>query len=203
MKYSIKKRPTQMFFILRIAQAIAWIRMLLAGVIRDISGKAFTVQKWTSVATRAASLIWCVRTDASPYGMGAILFKFGTPVAWIAEEWSPDDYELLKATRGDPAWQAEWELLAVLIAIDTWLARLHSQAMCLVQTDATAALHDVMRMAGRTPAMNALTAELAASTPPTAECSNTGGGMWAGRLRQGGGGLRSPRPCPHLGGTKR
>jgi hypothetical protein len=161
-KYSLKKRPTQLFFILRISQAIAWVRMLLAGVIRDGGGKTLLVQKWTSVAIRLPSLTYCVRTDASPYGMGAILFRNGSPVAWLAEEWSALDYTLFRgAKRGDPAWQAEWELLAVLIAVDTWLPRLRGQAMCVVQTDATAALHDVARMAGRTPAMNALAAELA------------------------------------------
>jgi len=161
-KFSMKKRPTQLFFILRIAQAVAWIRMLLAGLVKDSKGRALPVQKWTSAATRLDSLIFCIRTDASPYGMGAIIFKNGSPVAWIAEEWAALDYILFPGSaKGDPAWQAEWELLAVLIAVDTWLPRLHCQAMCLVQTDATAALHDVARMAGRTPAMNAMAAELA------------------------------------------
>jgi hypothetical protein len=93
--------------------------------------------------------------------MGAILFKYGQPVAWIAEDWDEHDLRVLKASRGDPAWQAEWELFAVLIAIDTWLPHLHAQAVSLLQTDATAALYDAVRMAGRTPAMNALAAELA------------------------------------------
>ncbi len=160
-KFTDKKRPTHLFFVVRIAQAIAWIRMLLAGVVRDRDGQAFRVQKYTSVATRAQDLVWCIRTDASPFGMGAILFKRGRPVAWIAEDWSEHDLRVLKATMGDPAWQAEWELFAVLIAVDTWLPRLHSQAASLLQTDATAALYDATRMAGRTPAMNALAAELA------------------------------------------
>ena len=33
--------------------------------------------------------------------------------------------------------------------------------MCLIQLDATAALHAIMRSAGRTPAMNAIAAEIA------------------------------------------
>ena len=160
-QWSAKKRPTQLFFVTRIAQAIHWIRMLLAGLIRDRQGNGLAVQKWTSVATRYMELIWCVRTDASPFGMGAILFKNKVPVAWIAEDWGTNDLTLLKAERGNPAWQAEWELLAILIAVDTWLPHLFGQAMCMIQTDATAALHDAQRMAGRTPAMNALAAELA------------------------------------------
>ena len=121
--------------------------MLLVGVVRDRDGKAIVVQKWTSVGTRAAEVTWCVRTDASPFGMGAILFQHGTPHAWMAEEWAEADFTLLKARRGDPAWQ----LLAVLIAVDLWLPLLHSQAMFFLRTDATAALHDAVRMSGRTP----------------------------------------------------
>ena len=52
-------------------------------------------------------------------------------------------------------------LFAVLIAIYTWLRHLQAQAVSLLQTDATAALYDATRMAGRTPAMNGLAAELA------------------------------------------
>ena len=51
--------------------------------------------------------------------------------------------------------------MAILLAIDTWLPVLHSQAACLLQSDATAALHDAVKMSGRTPAMNAIAAELA------------------------------------------
>ena len=160
-KFSSKKRPMQLFFALRVQQAIAWIRMLLAGVVRDRDGEAIRVQRWASVASRAAELMWCVRTDASPFGMGGILFKAGRPVAWFAEEWSQNDLALFHAERGDPAWQADWELFAVLVAIDVWLPRLRGQAMCLLQTDATAALPDAARLAGRTPAMNAIAAELA------------------------------------------
>ena len=93
--------------------------------------------------------------------MGAVLFKKGVPVAWMALDWSPDDLAFLKAKVGDPAWQAEWELFAVLIAIDTWLPHLRGQAAFLLQADATAALFAAARMAGRTAAMNAIAVEIA------------------------------------------
>jgi hypothetical protein len=67
---------------------------------------------------------------------------------------------LLTATRGDPAWQAEWELLVVLVAPDAWLATLKGEA-AILQSDAAAALFASRRKAGRTPAMNALCAEIA------------------------------------------
>jgi len=69
------------------------------------------------------------------------------------------DARVLQAQTSDPAWQAEWELLALLIAVDTWLPNIRAQP-CVLQTDALAALFDVARAAGRTPLMNALSAEL-------------------------------------------
>ena len=137
-----------------------WIRALLAGAITESNGQKFVLEKWFPLSHRFMWLSYTVRTDASPFGMGAILFKAGTPVSWIALDWSQQDLTLLKATLGDPAWQAEWELLALLIAFDTWLPLLRGEVACLAQTDATAALFSANRAAGRTPAMNAIAAEL-------------------------------------------
>ena len=119
------------------------------------------LERWYTVAQRLPSLQTCVRTDASPFGMGAVLFQFGWPIAWIALDWSEEDLFFLQAQKGDPAWQAEWELFAVLIAVDTWLANLKGQSTFLMQTDATAALFAAARLAGRTLAMNVLAVELA------------------------------------------
>jgi len=160
-RFSTKKRPTHLFFVLRVQQALSWIRLLLAGQVRTRDGLQMPIERWTPIRTRYLESTFCKRTDASPFGYGAVLFHGGQPVAWMAEAWTPVDCQLLKAVLGDPAWQAEWELLAVLIAVDTWLPRLHSQTACLVQTDALAALYDVTKRAGHTPAMNALAAEIA------------------------------------------
>ena len=59
------------------------------------------------------------------------------------------------------ATQSEWELHAAFLAIDTWLPRLRGTTLCLFQSDSTAALYAVMHASGETPAMNALTAEIA------------------------------------------
>jgi hypothetical protein len=160
-KFSDKKRPSQMFFVVRIAQALKWIWTLLSGAVKDIDGKRLPVQRWTPISSRSPSTRVCIRTDASPFGFGAILFLRGRPVEWMAADWTDSDCALFRATRGDPAWQAEWEFLGLLRAVDLWLAHLRGQAMVLFQMDATAALHASMRAAGRTPLMNALAAELA------------------------------------------
>ena len=146
---------------MRIHQAIAWVRLLLAGLIRDPLHNQMPVQRWAPVTTRLASERICIRTDASPFGFGAILFLRGAPVAWIAEEWADCDIQLLQATRGDPAWQAEWEFMGLLIAVDTWLPVLRGRHVCIFQLDATAALHAAAKRSGNTPLMNAIAAELA------------------------------------------
>ena len=55
-----------------------------------------------------------------------------------------EDVQYLSATAGDPAWQAEWELYAVLLAVDTWLGHLWGSPLAVIQMDATASLHAVM-----------------------------------------------------------
>ena len=94
-KVSMKKRPTHLMFVKRISQSIAWTRLLLSGLIRDQGGTPIVVARWLSVAHRLDALQVCIRTDASPYGMGAILFKKGLPVLWMALDWSLDDLAFL------------------------------------------------------------------------------------------------------------
>ena len=48
----------------------------------------------------------------------------------------------------------------LFVAVDLWLPLLAQQPVCLLQADALAALAAAARLAGRTPAMNALAAEL-------------------------------------------
>ena len=64
------------------------------------------------------------------------------------------------AILGDSAWQLEWELPAIVVSFDLWRPTLATRAVALVQTDASAALGVARRLAGRTPAVNHLTAEL-------------------------------------------
>ena len=44
-KWSNKKRPTQLFFVVRVAQALEWVAALLAGAVKDAEGKALPVQR--------------------------------------------------------------------------------------------------------------------------------------------------------------
>ena len=71
----------------------------------------------------------------------------------------------MAAIRGESAWQPEWELQAIVVSVDLWRLLLATRAVALVQTDASAALGVVRRLARRTLAMNNLAAELGLRLP--------------------------------------
>ena len=59
-----------------------------------------------------------ITTDASTTGLGAILARpKGRPQAWFADLIWEEDLARLGATAGDPAWMAEFELLAIWVAL--------------------------------------------------------------------------------------
>ena len=165
-KWSKKKRPGQLFFVVSIRQALAWVRLLISGPIATPERK-LSIQRWTDVSTRSATMRIALRTDASPYGFGPVLFVKGVPMVWLAGDWENKDFNLFGAESGDPAWQSEWELHAALLAIGTWLLRLRGQPLCLFQSDSTATLYAVMHASGKTPSY-ALAAEIALRL----ECAN-------------------------------
>ena len=71
-----------------------------------------------SPAIRQRPVELTIRTDASPFGMGGILLENdGTVLGYWADELQARDLERFGATVGDPAFQSEWEFLAVLISV--------------------------------------------------------------------------------------
>ena len=92
--------------------------------------------------------------------MGGILFYKGKPQKWWASPLTPDDLSLFAATIGDPAFQAEWELLAILTSVVAWADCLQSCLVGMIESDSWAALNATMKMASSTPSMNALGAEI-------------------------------------------
>ena len=82
------------------------------------------------------------------------------PVAWWADEIQEWDLALLGAKTGDPAWQSEWELLAVAISARLFGPQIASQAVHLT-TDNTGVLHMALNLRASSPGMVAVAAELA------------------------------------------
>ena len=104
--------------------------------------------------------LWQIQTDASVFGFGGILWYGRQPVAWWADEIQEWDLALLGARTGDPAWQSEWELLAVAISVKPFGSQIASQAVHLT-TDNTGVLHTALNLRASSPGMVAIAAELA------------------------------------------
>ena len=69
-KWTAKKRPLQLFFVMRVAQALAWIEALLAGALKGAGKNSLLVQRWTPCIRRSPQNSFAIRTDASPWGFG-------------------------------------------------------------------------------------------------------------------------------------
>eukprot|EP00971_Amphidinium_carterae_P295682 5872427-Amphidinium_carterae.1 len=70
-----------------------------------------------TVEARKVEHAFTIRADASPYGFGAILLSAGRPLAYWADELSPMDEQELGLKRGDPAGQAVWEFMALVLSV--------------------------------------------------------------------------------------
>eukprot|EP00435_Cladocopium_sp_Y103_P039029 s2094_g10.t1 len=133
---------------------------------KQVSMALRTLARMTQCGTLVATYhwqpraLWQIQTDASVYGFGGILWYGRRPVAWWADTLQPCDLALLGATAGDPAWQSEWELMAVAISVRLFGPKLLSQAVHLT-TDNTGVLHTALNLRASSPGMVILAAELA------------------------------------------
>ena len=91
---------------------------------------------------------------------GILLSPGGSVVGYWADVLSADDCARFNAKIGDPAWQTEWEFLAILITIVVFRVELLNMKF-VIQTDNTAAISAAMKLSSPKPVMNALAGELA------------------------------------------
>ena len=108
---------------------------------------------------------WYTAVDASPWGLGGVLFDRHIVVAAFEDRVQPDDIERLKIRIGDLRSQSLLEALAVLVdlrlfaPVSGWgkgmMARLG------LRSDSKAALGAAINQASKTSMMNAIGAEIA------------------------------------------
>ena len=150
-----RRRPKDLVFVRRFRHSVEWLLALMTGDTK--------IMRTFSVSMRHAEVSFILRTDASPFGMGGVLFTpAGKVVGYWADSINDDDCERFQARRGDPSWQTEWEFLAIVASLGVFGAVLATGPMKIViQTDNMAAVSAAMKLSSPKALMNTLAGELA------------------------------------------
>ena len=100
-------------------------------------------------------------TDASPWGIGGVLFHEAVPASCFADHIHLADLRRFQASVGDPAFNTLWELLAILVALRLWLPVVPRQAQVTVKSDSHGSLCAIHKLSSSSPSMSMVLAELA------------------------------------------
>ena len=110
---------------------------------------------------RNARPIATITTDASPEGLGGLLFINNKLIAIFSTKVTKEDCEKLDTPFGESASQGPLEAYALLQAIALWKNRLFNTSVCLtLESDSTVALAMAEKVSGKSPALNYIGAEL-------------------------------------------
>ena len=97
---------------------------------------------------RATAAGWVIQSDASPWGAGAILRHDSKISEYFSVKWKKEDFPArLGIEIGQPAFQAFFEFLAILLGLLQW-GRNFTREPCLVTTDSTGALQNALDQCG-------------------------------------------------------
>ena len=75
---------------------------------------------WQHQVVRAGPLAYHIEFDTSPWGEGAILFRFGVPFQVLQLNWDSAVCALLKVEAGLPKYQALWECVTLFLRLVSW-----------------------------------------------------------------------------------
>ena len=139
----------------QIAHALRWLRRFLEGNQGELARRIRALPKMSDIVIQMVM-------DASPWGMGGVLFINGRPKEWFASPLEDYDLKILEEKRGMPDGQASFEALAILIALRAWAQTWQDEAaLILTRSDSMAALGAVLKSSAGTVRMNRVTQELA------------------------------------------
>ena len=100
--------------------------------------------------------------DASPWGLGGVLYENGKATRWFGEPISKLDVERFGIVIGDCRFQALLETLVILVAVRVWAADIGVRKWCVTcRGDSQAALGAVLKLRSKDPKMNEVVRELA------------------------------------------
>ena len=134
--------PTNCIWTRQIVVPLQWIQAFLAGT----KGNLVRTMTLDSHLRRGQSVI--ITTDASPYGLGAILTIDGTIVSYLADVFCEVDKQVLGLSiELCSVDQQALEALTILVALREWVDHWRSVRLVLcIRTDNIAALTMVARM---------------------------------------------------------
>jgi hypothetical protein len=110
------------------------------------SQRSWVLDSGTPTGFDPPSDILCITSDASPWGIGAVLTKQGVPIAWMADNLHQADLDRFSASLGDSAFTTTWEALAILVAVRAW----RTEFKCCrfsIRSDSLGALSSIAKMA--------------------------------------------------------
>ena len=152
---STRQRPKDLLFVRRIEHAAKWISSFLHGE----RGGIVRVMK---LSQRHAKAKYTIRTDASTTGIAGILFNERLePIQYWADDITKEDLKRYGSKEGDPAFMAEWEMLALLVSLVVWKESIKAtKAQVVAQLDSKAAMGAALKLASPRPLVNAIAAEI-------------------------------------------
>ena len=134
------KAPRGMVWTKQWKHASLWLQALLGE-----QGKLIRVYRMATYFGRGIRL--SLVTDASPYGLGAILYLEDKPLRYFASKVDDTDAHLLHFERGTAASQQILEALALLQALRTWQGWwMRNEVSFAIVSDSTSALSLVTKL---------------------------------------------------------
>ena len=143
-----RKRSGYWVHVRRLRRCIAWLRAYWS-----LQAGALTRE----VPLDDPPVGFCISTDASPWGIGAILQSpAGDIVAYFTDALTSEDERQLRARIGVPDHQSVWELLAMVVALKAWKHVFAHAGVFRLRADSMAALSALHKQASMSGAMNKL-----------------------------------------------
>ena len=147
----LREAPPRCIASKRFSSAARWMKALIQSEDAPAAEPVFPLVRWVHADRGPAPSAsgWCIQTDASVWGAGGVLRRHGNEVVeHYSLAWAVEDFPSSLAIRlADPAFQAFFELLAILVALVLW-DKNFTKAPCLVAGDATGSLQNAINMSG-------------------------------------------------------
>ena len=138
----------------RIRRALLWFREFLAGV-------QGSFERTYPLRPESVSRRYHVVTDASPWGIGGVLYSQGVPVSHFSDQLHEEDLRRFQARRGDPAFNTLSEAMAILVALRCWAPLFAHDAAVNVRSDSHGSLSAMAKLSSPSPSLNLVMAEMA------------------------------------------